>query len=93
MAQEKPLDLSIVQAWLSAWNERDIFSDAAVRHLQSLINRACKSAISRKRSLVLMGIRSGSTANLSIPTMARLGGTRSRILVRRCDRGARMWAW
>jgi hypothetical protein len=37
MAQEKPLDLSIVQAWLSAWNERDIFSDAAVRHLQSLI--------------------------------------------------------
>jgi hypothetical protein len=25
MAQEKPLDLSIVQAWLSAWNERDIF--------------------------------------------------------------------
>jgi hypothetical protein len=37
MAQEKPLDLSIVQAWLSAWNEHDIFSDAAVRHLQSLV--------------------------------------------------------
>jgi hypothetical protein len=37
MAQEKRLDVSIVQAWLSAWNERDIFSDAAVRHLQSLI--------------------------------------------------------
>jgi hypothetical protein len=37
MAQEKPLDLAVVQAWLSAWNERDIFSDAAVRHLQSLI--------------------------------------------------------
>jgi hypothetical protein len=37
MAREKPLDLAVVQAWLSAWNERDIFSDAAVRHLQSLI--------------------------------------------------------
>jgi hypothetical protein len=33
----EPLDLAVVQAWLSAWNERDIFSDAAVRHLQSLI--------------------------------------------------------
>jgi hypothetical protein len=24
MAREKPLDLSIVQAWLAAWNESDI---------------------------------------------------------------------
>jgi hypothetical protein len=37
MAREKPLDLPVVEAWLSAWNERDIFSDAAVHHLQSLI--------------------------------------------------------
>jgi hypothetical protein len=37
MAREKPLDLAVVQAWLSAWNESDIFSDASVRHLQSLI--------------------------------------------------------
>jgi hypothetical protein len=37
MAQVKPLDLAIVETWLSAWNEREIFSDAAVRHLQSLI--------------------------------------------------------
>jgi hypothetical protein len=37
MAREKPLDLAIVQAWLAAWNERDVFSDAAVHHLQSLI--------------------------------------------------------
>jgi hypothetical protein len=37
MAREKPLDLAVVQAWLAAWNESDIFSDAAVRHLQSLI--------------------------------------------------------
>jgi hypothetical protein len=37
MAREKPLDLAAVQAWLSAWNEHDIFSDASVRHLQSLI--------------------------------------------------------
>jgi hypothetical protein len=37
MAREKPLDLAVVQTWLSAWNESEIFSDAAVRHLQSLI--------------------------------------------------------
>jgi hypothetical protein len=37
MAREKRLDSAVVQAWLAAWNERDIFSDAAVRHLQSLI--------------------------------------------------------
>ena len=37
MAQVKPLDLAVVQAWLAGWNERDIFSDASVRHLQSLI--------------------------------------------------------
>jgi hypothetical protein len=37
MAREKSLDLAIVQTWLSAWNERDIFSDDAVRHLRSLI--------------------------------------------------------
>src|SRR5262249_6046604 len=34
-------------------------------------------AISKKRSLMLMGIRGGSTANSSIPSMGRLGGTRS----------------
>ena len=36
MAQQKPLDLEIVQEWL-AWDENNIFSDASVRHLQSLI--------------------------------------------------------
>jgi hypothetical protein len=37
MAREQPLDLAVVQAWLAAWNESDIFSDAAAHHLQSLI--------------------------------------------------------
>jgi hypothetical protein len=37
MAQQKPLDLAIVQEWLAAWDESNIFSDASVRHLQSLI--------------------------------------------------------
>jgi hypothetical protein len=37
MAQEKPLDLAVVKAWLAAWDESNIFSDASVRHLQSLI--------------------------------------------------------
>lgn len=37
MAKEKPLDLAVVRAWLDAWEENALFSDAAVRHLQSLI--------------------------------------------------------
>jgi hypothetical protein len=37
MAREKPLDVAVVQAWQAAWNESDIFSDAAVLHLQSFI--------------------------------------------------------
>ena len=37
MAREKPLDVAVVQAWLAAWIERDVFSDAAVLHLQSFI--------------------------------------------------------
>src|SRR5262249_9546790 len=37
MAQQKPLGWPIVQEWLAARDERNIFSDASVRHLQSLI--------------------------------------------------------
>src|SRR5215471_21676543 len=37
MARQKPLDLEIVQEWLAAWDESNIFSDASVHHLQSLI--------------------------------------------------------
>jgi hypothetical protein len=37
MAKEKPLDLAAVQTWLSAWEENDLYSDAAVRHLLGLI--------------------------------------------------------
>jgi hypothetical protein len=37
MARVKPLGLAIVQEWLAAWDESNIFSDAAVRHLKSLI--------------------------------------------------------
>jgi hypothetical protein len=37
MAREKPLDVAVVQAWLTAWDESDLFSDAAVHHLQSFI--------------------------------------------------------
>ena len=37
MAREKPLDLAAVPARLAAWDESDLFSDAAVEHLQSLI--------------------------------------------------------
>jgi hypothetical protein len=37
MAREKPLDATVVLAWQAAWNESDVFSDAAVLHLQSFI--------------------------------------------------------
>jgi len=37
MAREKPLDFNVVQTWLAAWNETELYSDAAVRHLASLI--------------------------------------------------------
>jgi hypothetical protein len=37
MAREKPLDVAVVQAWLTAWDESDLFSDAAVQHLQSFL--------------------------------------------------------
>ena len=37
MAQEKRLDLAVVQAWLAAWNECDVFSETAVHYLLSLI--------------------------------------------------------
>jgi hypothetical protein len=38
MAREKPLDLTVVRAWLAAWDESDVISDAAVLHLRSLIS-------------------------------------------------------
>src|SRR5215469_2336881 len=37
MARERPLDLAVVHTWLASWDEGDLFSDAAVQHLQSLI--------------------------------------------------------
>jgi hypothetical protein len=37
MAKEESLDLAAAQAWLTAWKEKDLYSDAAVRDLLSLI--------------------------------------------------------
>ena len=37
MARQKPLDVETVQAWLAVWNESNVFSDDAFRHLRSLI--------------------------------------------------------
>jgi hypothetical protein len=37
MPREKPLDFNVVQTWLAAWDETELYSDAAVRHLASLI--------------------------------------------------------
>jgi hypothetical protein len=46
MAEERPLDLIVVRTWLAAWKETDLYSDASVHHLQSLIpNNNCMVAI------------------------------------------------
>src|SRR5262249_62015204 len=37
MARDQPLGVPVLQAWLAAWNERDVFSHPAVLHLQSFI--------------------------------------------------------
>jgi hypothetical protein len=37
MAQEKPFDAAVILAWLASRNESNVFSEAAVVHLQSLI--------------------------------------------------------
>ena len=37
MAKERPLDLNVVRTWIAAWKEKDLYSNAAVHHLHSLI--------------------------------------------------------
>jgi hypothetical protein len=39
MAQQKPLGLPIVQEWLAAWDESNIFSDAAEMRRQNEVAR------------------------------------------------------
>jgi len=42
MAKERPLDLNAVRTWIAAWKEKDLYSNAAVHHLHSLIpNNDC----------------------------------------------------
>jgi hypothetical protein len=63
MAWERPLDVNIVQAWLAAWDEADLYSDAAVRHLSALIDDPkCLVVVTRgvgreARSLVFRRLR------------------------------------
>jgi len=37
MAKERPLDLTVVRTWMAARTEKDLYSNAAVHHLHSLI--------------------------------------------------------
>jgi hypothetical protein len=37
MAKERPLDLNVVRTWMAARKEKDLYSNAAVHHLHSLI--------------------------------------------------------
>ena len=37
MAKERPLDLTLVRTWIAARKEKDLYSNAAVHHLHSLI--------------------------------------------------------
>jgi hypothetical protein len=46
MVKERPLDLTVLRTWIGAWKEKDLYSDAAVRHLHSLIpNSNCTVVI------------------------------------------------
>jgi hypothetical protein len=46
MAKERPLDLTVARTWIAAWKEKDLYSDAAVHHLHSLIpNNNCMVVI------------------------------------------------
>jgi hypothetical protein len=84
IAQEKPLDLAIVQQWLAAWKESEIFSDAAVRHLQSLITdpfcfvvvtlgigRAPRSLVFRRRKRMLPPVPKPKDRRPSQETLSR----------------------
>src|SRR5215831_530371 len=66
MAREKPLDFEVLRVWLASWDERELFSDPAVHHLQSLIadthcyvvvtlgvGREPRSLVFRRRKYVL----------------------------------------
>jgi hypothetical protein len=37
MAKERPLDLNVVRTWIAARKEKDLYSNATVHHLHSLI--------------------------------------------------------
>ena len=78
MAREKPLDAAVVQAWLAAWNESDVFSDASVRHLQSFIaDPLCLVVVTlglghEPRSLVFRRIKQMIPVPISPPLRAVL---------------------
>jgi hypothetical protein len=33
MAKKRQLELTVLRTWIAAWKEKDLYSDAAVRHL------------------------------------------------------------
>jgi hypothetical protein len=80
MAQEMPLDVAVVRAWLAAWNESDVFSDAAVHHLQSLIAEVhCLVVITlgvgrEPRSLVFRRVKRVLEADHETKTPVGTGG-------------------
>ena len=88
MAKERPLDLNVVRTWMAARKEKDLYSNAAVHHLHSLIpdNNRYVVAITfgvgcAPRSLVFSGWRFVAPASQSRESRALI----SKIEVAECD--------
>jgi hypothetical protein len=84
MAREKPLDLAVVQTWLAAWDKSDLFSDAAIQHLQSLIRdthcivvvtlgmgREPHSRVFRRRKYVSPATLGRSSSPIIVPSTSK----------------------
>jgi hypothetical protein len=85
MGRPKSLDPNVVQTWLAAWRETELYSDAAVSHLASLIEDPyCVVVVTRGvgrevRSLVFR-IRRGAS-----PVRSDLGSQRAAYWQSRTD--------
>jgi len=90
MAKERPLDETLVRTWIATRKEKDLYSNAAVRHLQSLIpdNNHCVVVITfgvgrAPRSLVFSGSRFVAPASVAPASQGR--ARFSKIEVAECD--------
>jgi hypothetical protein len=93
MAQEKPLDLPVVQAWLAAWNESDLLFRC--RHsTPSVVDRGytlhCRRHIGVGPGAAQPSV---STPEVRAPRrpMSKLADYRAERIERRCRSDCRSW--